>query len=76
MKPKFLYPIVILFAAACAPKEETAQKPKTYNMTQFMDVVQIAGGEFSPDESKILLSTKETGIFNAYEIDPPGKRNS
>ncbi|MEJ0029316.1 MAG: hypothetical protein WDO15_02605 [Bacteroidota bacterium] len=38
-------------------------------MTQFMDVVQITGGAFSPDESKILYSSKATGIFNAYEVD-------
>jgi dipeptidyl aminopeptidase/acylaminoacyl peptidase len=69
MKAKFLYPIVILFAAACAPQKETEQKPKQYTMAQFMDIVQIAGGNFSPDETKIVFSSKETGIFNAYEID-------
>lgn len=68
MKAKLLYPI-LLFAAACAPKQEAGQKPKQYTMTQFMDVVQISGGEFSPDETKVVLSSKETGIFNAYEID-------
>lgn len=34
-----------------------------------MDVVQIAGGSFSPDDSKILISSKETGIFNAIAVD-------
>jgi dipeptidyl aminopeptidase/acylaminoacyl peptidase len=68
MKTKILYPIIILFAAACAPKTEE-KPPKVYTMTQFMDVVQIAGGKFSPDETKVLLSSRETGIFNAYEID-------
>ncbi|HMJ69872.1 MAG TPA: S9 family peptidase [Cyclobacteriaceae bacterium] len=67
MKPKFLYLTIILFAAACAPKKEEV-KQKTYTMAQFMDVVQISGGAFSPDETKVLLSSKETGIFNAYEI--------
>ena len=38
-------------------------------MTQFMDIVQIMGGSFSPDESKIMISSKATGIFNAVEID-------
>jgi dipeptidyl aminopeptidase/acylaminoacyl peptidase len=68
MKTRFLYLIIILFATACAPKKEE-QALKTYTMAQFMDVVQIAGGKFSPDETKVLLSSKETGIFNAYEID-------
>ncbi|HEX8059867.1 MAG TPA: prolyl oligopeptidase family serine peptidase, partial [Cyclobacteriaceae bacterium] len=61
--------LLSLFAAACAPKKEAPEKPKQYTMTQFMDVVQITGGSFSPDESKILFSSKETGIFNAYEVD-------
>jgi Tol biopolymer transport system component len=61
--------LLVLFVAACAPQKEQPQKPKEYTMTQFMDIVQIAGGAFSPDETKVLLSSKETGIFNAYEID-------
>lgn len=38
-------------------------------MTQFMDIVPISGGAFSPDETKVVLSSRETGIYNAYEID-------
>ena len=38
-------------------------------MTQFMDIVQITGGSFSPDESKIMISSKATGIFNAVAVD-------
>ena len=38
-------------------------------MAQFMDIVQINGGSFSADDSKILINSKSTGIFNAVEID-------
>ena len=61
--------LLSLFVAACAPKNEQSAKPKQYTMTQFMDIVQISGGAFSPDEKKVLFSSKETGIFNAYEAD-------
>lgn len=61
--------LLSVFVAACAPKKEQPEKPKQYTMTQFMDIVQIAGGAFSPDETKVLFSSKETGIFNAYEVD-------
>ncbi len=47
--------------------EQTAHK--TYTIRQFMDIVQINGGSFSADESKVMISSKETGIFNALEID-------
>ncbi len=49
------------------PVEEKA--PKRYSIRQFMDVVSISGRAFSPDESKVLLSGTESGIFNAEEID-------
>ncbi len=52
----------------CSQKKETPNIP-AYSIAQFMDIVQISGGAFSPDETKILISSKETGIFNAYEID-------
>ena len=64
-----LYFLVLLFAAwSCTPKAEE-KKPSVYSMAQFMDIVQINGGSFSPDETKLLISSKETGIFNAFEID-------
>lgn len=59
---------VLLVWSGCSPQQEE-KAPKKYTIAQFMDIVQISGGAFSPDESKILLNTKETGIFNAFEID-------
>ena len=52
---------------SCGKQEK--KTTKQYTIRQFMDIVQINGGAFSPDESKILISGKETGIFNAEEID-------
>jgi dipeptidyl aminopeptidase/acylaminoacyl peptidase len=53
----------------CKTTETTEKPPKQYTIAQFMDIVQINGGSFSPDDSKILISSKATGIFNAVEID-------
>lgn len=58
---------LLLFVAACSTRQETP--PRQYSIAQFMDIVQINGGSFSPDDSKVLISSKETGIFNAVEID-------
>jgi len=49
--------------------QEPEKPVKQYSMAQFMDIVQITGGSFSSDDSKILISSKATGIFNAVEID-------
>ncbi len=60
--------ITACFVLSC--NRPAGDKPiKRYTIRQFMDIVQINGGAFSPDESKVLISGKETGIFNAEEID-------
>jgi len=41
----------------------------TYTIEQFYGNTRIGGGYFSPDESKLLVSSDESGIFNVYEID-------
>ncbi len=70
LKKSIITYVMLLLALtwSCKPAEEV-KKPNSYTMTQFMDIVQINGGSFSPDETKLLISSKETGIFNAFEID-------
>jgi dipeptidyl aminopeptidase/acylaminoacyl peptidase len=67
MKKLILF-LPLLLTLACNNKPAVT-KPKEYTMAQFMDIIQINGGAFSPDESKILINSKATGIFNAMEID-------
>ena len=40
-----------------------------YSIDQFFENNRITGGTFSPDETKLLVSSNETGIFNLFEID-------
>lgn len=56
-----------MFVVSCNPSE--TKQAKQYTIQQFMDVVQINGGSISPDDKKVLISSKESGIFNAVEID-------
>jgi dipeptidyl aminopeptidase/acylaminoacyl peptidase len=66
MKKVCLALIAVMVLGCNAPKEVTT---KQYSIKQFMDIVQINGGSFSPDETKIVYNSRDTGIFNAYEID-------
>ena len=66
----------LLLAAAYAPQEQQEQVETqeqeavtTYTMEQFMETISISGGSFSPDESKLLVSSNESGIYNAYVVD-------
>ncbi|MEP2670575.1 MAG: S9 family peptidase [Cyclobacteriaceae bacterium] len=62
-------PGLLLLVWGCSGPATEEKPPKQYSMSQFMDIVQIGGSSFSPDETKLLFSSKETGIFNVFEID-------
>ncbi len=66
---KNLFLLLAVLAFSCSVVQTEDKAPEKYSIEQFMDIVQIAGSAFSPDETKVLTNTKETGIFNAYEID-------
>ncbi len=65
----FAWSICAVLLWNCSPPETQEKPPQLYTVNQFMDIVQINGGAFSPDDSKIVYNSKATGIFNAYEID-------
>ena len=61
---------LLLLAAACGPAtEDVAQAPvevPEYSIDQFMANTNVSGLSFSPDGSKILVSSDASGVFNAY----------
>lgn len=65
--------IVTVFLIGCAqqaPVEPERTAPSTvYTMNQLVKTVSVGGGSFSPDETKLLVHTNETGVFNVYELD-------
>lgn len=65
-----LFLSVLLFIISCKnPKEEVKIVHNTYPIEEFYKNTRIGGGAFSDDESKLLVSSDSTGIFNVYEID-------
>jgi dipeptidyl aminopeptidase/acylaminoacyl peptidase len=58
----------------CAKKEatQTAREVPVYSVEDFYKTVQYTGGWFSPDDSKILLSSNLSGIFNAVAVPTAG----
>ena len=59
----FLSALIAL--AACSQIEP----PARYSIEQFYNNTRISGGAFSEDETKLLISSDETGIFNVFEIN-------
>jgi len=65
MMKKNLFFIVCVFLVSCNGKKEIPQ----YSVEQFYKNISLSGGSFSPDETKLLVSSNETGIYNLFEIN-------
>ena len=61
--------LIAIFMSCSCSQEVTPVEVKTYTMEQFLETTLVIGGYFNPDETKLLISSNETGIINAYEID-------
>ncbi len=59
--------VAIAFMAMACQQEKPIEVPK-YSIEQFYKNLQISGGQFSTDESKLLVTSNESGIYNLYEI--------
>jgi len=50
-----------------------AQTPvKKYTIQQFMNTTRLSGAVFSPDESKLVFNSNQSGTVNAYEMPLTG----
>jgi dipeptidyl aminopeptidase/acylaminoacyl peptidase len=87
---KFLAATSLIAVAACQPAGETpeASSPEpaaaiaqydaaTFHQTTSFGMASSAGHAWSADDSRILISSDETGVFNAYAVDPgTGERSA
>ena len=65
LKTHFALITLFLFIASCTQ----TYTPTKYSIEQFYQNNRISGGAFSDDETKLLVRSNESGIFNVYEID-------
>ncbi len=63
---KFALPLLLFIG--CTSSSDTVEV-NNYTIEQFYKNIKIGGGSFSSDESKLLISSNESGIYNAYEIN-------
>jgi dipeptidyl aminopeptidase/acylaminoacyl peptidase len=67
---------VLLLAAALSGCRESgdaaAHAVPQYTIEDFMATTALTGASFSPDESKVLVSSDQTGIFNAFAVPVDG----
>lgn len=62
-----LITLATMMACSEAPREITR-----YTIEQFSDNLSISGGSFSADESRLLVTSNETGIYNVFALNVDG----
>jgi len=77
---KIIFIFLSIAIVACNP---TAKKQKDkskivakYTIEQFYKNLSIGGGSFSHDETNLLVSSNETGIFNIFSIPVDGSEKT
>src|SRR4051794_6964667 len=74
MKTIILFACLTILLTACnrntsEKKEEALRDVKQYTIDQFYKSSEVFGGDISADDKKLLVTSNESGIYNAYEID-------
>lgn len=71
-KTMLLVTAAVISITACknssGEKLTAAKKIKQYSIEQMMDNESVFGGSFSADNSKILITSNKSGIYNMYTI--------
>jgi dipeptidyl aminopeptidase/acylaminoacyl peptidase len=67
-----LWPALALAGAAVAQDRPSAGQVPRYTIQQFLTTTTYVGGSFSPDGSKILVGSDQTGTFNTFAIPVDG----
>jgi dipeptidyl aminopeptidase/acylaminoacyl peptidase len=76
MKTTFYFLLIIVITACSQLQNKTGEKSpdevKKYTIEQFYKNIDYYGGTFSPDESSLLVTSNETGIFNLQSLPVDG----
>lgn len=64
----FAFVCILLSGCSTGGSESAPQEVQQYSIAQFMNNTNVRGGSFSHDRTKLLVSSDQRGIFNAYEI--------
>lgn len=57
--------MAFLLLASCSGKKKEIRQ---YSIDQFYKNINVSSAAFSPDETKLLINSNETGIYNVFEI--------
>jgi dipeptidyl aminopeptidase/acylaminoacyl peptidase len=64
---KLLFLLAAMAGLSCSETKEPAREVKQYSIEQFYKSTEAFGGSFSSDDSKLLYTSNESGIYNSWE---------
>ena len=64
---KILLVFSVIMLVSCGEKK--VKEIHQYSIAQFYENIDISFADFSPDETKILVTSNETGIYNVFEVN-------
>ena len=72
-----LFSLALMFVAAAASAQAVRSSAQSrpsmeYTIEQFLNTVAISGASFSSDETRVLVSSNKTGIWNVYSVAVSG----
>lgn len=67
-----LVAVLLVLGLLLSAAKPTPPPVKKYTIQQFMNTTRLAGAVFSPDESKLVFNSNQSGTFNAYEVPVGG----
>lgn len=68
----FLMLLISVFSCKEEEKKEEQREIASYSIEQFMDNESVYAENFSPDKSKLLVTSNRSGIFNIYTVPATG----
>lgn len=74
MKQLWVFFALLVLATSCKEEEKKEEQREiaTYSIEQFMDNESVYAENFSPDKSKLLVTSNRSGIFNIYTVPASG----
>ena len=66
---KLFYVLLAASVVSCSNESEKPKQVAQYTIEQFYKSTEAFGGSFNSDDSKLLFTSNESGIFNLWEAD-------
>ncbi len=69
---KIVFLLSLAALISCSTPQKDTRMVQQYSIEQFMNNTSVGGGSFSSDNSRLLLTSNQSGTYNAYTVPVGG----